>query len=51
MTITMIGPHWWRLVSTGAWDDQRLIFHGYTKGEVKGKFNAYIRNHLLEKLR
>ncbi len=51
MTITMISPFWFRLVSTGAWSDQRLIFHGYTEGEVKGKFNAYIRRVLLEKVK
>lgn len=49
MTITMIGPRWWRLTSDG--EEGRLVFHGYTEGEVKGKFNAYIRSHLLEKLR
>lgn len=51
MIIVQIGDNWWRLVSTGDWSDTRLIFHGYTEGEVKGKFNAYIRSHLLEKLR
>lgn len=49
MVIQKMSDNWWMLTS----DDgvERLIWFGFTKGEVLGKFNSYVRSLDLDKIR
>ena len=49
MLITEITKGFWKLVSEA--DCDRLVFYGYSKAEVEGKFNSWLRRKDLEKLR
>lgn len=49
MVIKKITPKWWILTSDDGF--LSLTFFGISKGEVLGRFNAYIRDHELEKIR
>jgi hypothetical protein len=51
MCITEIKTGWWKLVSEGEADTDTLVFFGYSKGEVVGKLNNWIRRKELEKWR
>lgn len=48
MQITQIGPQWFRLVSEG---EPNLVWWGYSKKEVVGKFQSYVRELDLDKIR
>jgi len=49
MVLKKVRDNWWSLVS----DDgvAKLIWFGYSKAEVLGKFNAYVRSLDLDKIR
>lgn len=49
MVMKKISEHWWMLTS----DDGlvKLTWFGQTRGEVLGRFNAYIRSIDLDKIR
>lgn len=49
MVIKKITERWWILTSNDGF--LSLTFFGESKGEVLGKFNAYIRDHQLEQIR
>jgi len=49
VVIKKITPKWWILTSDNGL--LSLTFFGISKGEVLGRFNAYIRDHDLEKIR
>ena len=51
MLITEIKTNWWRLVSAGETETDGLVFFGYSKAEVIGKLNSWLRRKNLEKLR
>jgi len=51
MLITEIKTNWWKLVSTGETETDGLVFFGYSKAEVIGKLNSWLRRKELEKLR
>ena len=49
MVLKKISERWWMLTS----DDGvvKLTWFGYSRGEVLGRFNAYIRSIDLDKIR
>jgi hypothetical protein len=49
MVIKQITDRWWTLTSDDGF--LNLTFFGESKGEVLQRFNAYIRDHQLEKVR
>jgi hypothetical protein len=51
MLITEIKTNWWKLVSTGETDADGLIFFGYSRAEVIGKLNSWLRLRTVEQLR
>lgn len=51
MCITEIKTGWWRLVSEDDEPTNTLVFFGYSKAEVVGKLNSWIRRKDLEKWR
>ena len=51
MLITEIKKDWWKLVSAGEAETDGLVFFGYSKAEVIGKLNSWLRRKNLEKLR
>ena len=51
MLITEIKKDWWKLVSAGETETDGLVFFGYSKAEVIGKLNSWLRRKNLEKLR
>jgi hypothetical protein len=51
MLITEIKTGWWKLISAGETETDGLVFFGYSKAEVIGKLNSWLRRKELEKLR
>lgn len=51
MNITQISTGWWKLVSEGEEPTNTLVFFGYSKAEVVGKFSSWLRRNDLEKWR
>jgi hypothetical protein len=51
MLITEVKQNWWKLVSAGETETDCLVFFGYSKAEVIGKLNSWLRRKELEKLR
>jgi hypothetical protein len=51
MNITQINTGWWKLVSEGEAETDGLVFFGYSKEEVIGKFASWLRRNDLEKWR
>jgi hypothetical protein len=49
MLITEIKTGFWKLVSEGEYDT--LVFYGYSRAEVEGRFKSWLRRKDLEKLR
>jgi len=49
MLITEIKTGFWKLVSEG--EDSTLVFYGYSRAEVEGRFKSWLRRKDLEKLR
>lgn len=49
MVIKKITPKWWILTSDDGF--LSLTFFGISKAEVLGRFNAFIRDYELEKIR
>lgn len=49
MLIKEIKSDWYMLTSDS--DSGKLVWFGYTRGEVIGKFSAWLRFHDLSKLR
>lgn len=51
MNITEINTGWWKLVSAGEAETDTLVFFGYSRAEVVGKFASWMRRKDLEKWR
>lgn len=51
MLITEIKKDWWKLVSAGETETDGLVFFGYSKAEVIGKLNSWLRRKNLEQWR
>ena len=51
MLITEITKDWWKLVSAGETETDGLVFFGYSKAEVIGKLNSWLRRKNLEQWR
>ena len=49
VTVIEIKAGFWKLVSEG--EDSTLVFYGYSRAEVEGRFNSWLRRKDLEKLR
>ena len=48
MKIEQIAKHWWRLTSEG---EPRLVWFGYSKEELLGRFASWLRQRDLEQIR
>lgn len=51
MLVTEINTGWWKLVSEGEAETDGLVFFGYSRAEVIGKFSSWLRRNDLEKWR
>jgi hypothetical protein len=51
MNITEVKQNWWKLVSAGEADADTLVFYGYSRAEVVGKFASWLRRNDLERWR
>ena len=51
MLITEIKKDWWKLVSAGETETDGLVFFGYSRAEVIGKLNSWLRRKNLEQWR
>ena len=51
MLIKEIKKDWWKLVSAGETETDGLVFFGYSKAEVIGKLNSWLRRKELEQWR
>ena len=49
VTVIEIKAGFWKLVSEG--EDSTLVFYGYSRAEVEGRFKSWLRRKDLEKLR
>jgi hypothetical protein len=49
MIITEIKTGFWRLTSAGESDTDTLVFFGYSRNEVIGKMNSWLRRKDLQK--
>jgi len=51
MLITEVKTGWWKLISAGETETDGLVFFGYSKAEVIGKLNSWLRRKELEQWR
>ena len=51
MLITEVKKGWWKLISAGETETDGLVFFGYSKAEVIGKLNSWLRPKELERWR
>jgi hypothetical protein len=49
MSVIEVKENWWKLVSTA--DTDTLVFFGYSRAEVLGKFTSWLRRKELEQWR
>lgn len=51
MSVIEIKKNWWKLVSNGETETCGLVFFGYSRAEVLGKFTNWLRRKELEQWR